>query len=122
MGFFKFLEASAWSGRASGGPPSEAYETVDEGCEVYDDARVAGHCWSGDVDAKGDPKQLQKADALLRRAVSRLEKVPSRAARGATMTWPDPSDRRRTSEEALVSSEMRRPAAGGQRDAAEAAR
>ncbi|HZE97111.1 MAG TPA: hypothetical protein VE981_08785 [Planctomycetota bacterium] len=76
-GFFKFLEAERLERKGQWRAAAEAYETVDEGCEVYDDALVsAGHCWKRDVDAKGDPKQLQKADALLRRAVSRLEKVP----------------------------------------------
>lgn len=75
VSYFRFLEAAILEGKGQWKAAADLYVTVEEGCEVYDDALVsAGHCYRRSVDAKGAAKDLQTADALLRRAVSRLEK------------------------------------------------
>jgi len=75
--FFTFLRAEILERKGKWKGAAELYQKVGEGCEVYDDALVsAGHCFRRDVESKGDPKQLQTAELLLRRAASRLEKAP----------------------------------------------
>lgn len=75
--FFTFLRAEILERKGKWKGAAELYQKVGEGCEVYDDALVsAGHCLRRDVESKGDPKQLQTAELLLRRAAARLEKAP----------------------------------------------
>ena len=75
--FFTFLRAEILERKGKWKDAAERYQKVGEGCEVYDDALVsAGHCFRRDVESKGDPKQLQTAELLLRRAAARLVKAP----------------------------------------------
>src|SRR5262249_55864248 len=77
-GFFNYLEGEALERKREWKAAALKFEAVDDKSEVYTDALVsAGHCRRFDVDAKGDPKQLDHAEAMLRRAVERLEKTPN---------------------------------------------
>lgn len=76
--YFRFIEAETLERKGQWKAAADLYAAVEESCEVHDDALVsAGHCYRRSVDAKGPVKDLQTAEALLRRAVSRLEKAQS---------------------------------------------
>jgi tetratricopeptide (TPR) repeat protein len=75
--FFSFLRAEILERKGKWSAAADLYQTVGENCDVHTEALVsAAHCLRREVEAKGDPKRLQGAETLLRRAVGLLEKSP----------------------------------------------
>jgi tetratricopeptide (TPR) repeat protein len=75
--FFVYLRAEILERRGSWKAAADLYRKVGESCEVYDEALVsAAHCLRRDVEAGGEAAQLQAAETLLHRAMTRLEQSP----------------------------------------------